>query len=192
MPSNNSTTPPRKSLVADLWEDMKCFLRRDKRPMDARNALTVALSSDAYALLVMYRTRKWCRERRIPLANRAIRLLETATFGIEIGNDVEIGHGVLFLHTVGVVLGGDAKIGDNCVFLGSNTVGTNGGPGAPRLGSGTIVGAGARILGRIELGEGCMVGANAVVVRDVPSGKVVLGIPAHVVGDVGAMVEERR
>ncbi|MEY4581385.1 MAG: hypothetical protein RL701_6088, partial [Pseudomonadota bacterium] len=43
--------------------------------------------------------------------------------------------------------------------------------------------AGARVLGNIEIGEGCMIGANAVVVRSVPAGKVVTGIPAKVVGD---------
>lgn len=104
-------------------------------------------------------------------------------FAIELGNDIELGPGVFFLHSVGTVVGGDAKIGEGCVFLGNNTVGSSGGPGAPRIGARTVIGAGARVLGKIVIGEDCILGANTVVVDDIPAGKVAMGIPARVTGD---------
>ena len=104
--------------------------------------------------------------------------MQTVLFGIEISQDVELGEGVVFLHTAGVVIGGDARIGDRVVFLGGNTVGTVDWKGYPRIGNDVTIGAGARILGPITIGDGATIGANAVVVSDVPAGYTAVGIPA--------------
>ena len=90
---------------------------------------------------------------------------------------------LLFMHTVGTVVGSQSKLGDRCVLLGNNTIGSGENGGAPRIGAGTILGAGVRVLGDIEIGENCAVGANAVVVKDIPAGKIAVGIPARVIKD---------
>jgi serine O-acetyltransferase len=69
------------------------------------------------------------------------------------------------------------------VLLGNITIGSAESGGAPRIGARTILGAGVRVLGDIEIGENCAVGANAVVLASIPAGKVAVGIPARVVKD---------
>ena len=176
-------TQPGSSLISDLQADMRLILKYLNLPATPRNIAWVVFACDSFAITTLFRTRKWCVRRRIPGANRLLRGLETALFAIELGKDVELGHGVYFLHPVGTVLGGDAKIGAACVFLGNNTIGASGGLSAPRIGAGTVIGAGARVLGKIEIGENCMLGANAVVVEDVPAGKLAVGVPARITGD---------
>jgi serine O-acetyltransferase len=176
-------TRPNASLISDLRADMQFILKYLNLPPNLRNVVWVVFACDSFAITSLFRTRQWCRRRRIPGANRVLRALETGLFAIELGKDVELGRGVFFLHSVGTVVGGDAKIGDACVFLGNITIGGAGGVEAPRIGAGTVIGAGARVLGKIEIGENCMLGANAVVLDDVPAGKVVVGIPARVTGD---------
>jgi serine O-acetyltransferase len=176
-------TRPSTSLLDDLRTDLQYILEYLNLPATPKNIGWVLVSCDSFAITSMFRVRQWCRKRKIPVVSRVLRGLETALFAIDLGKDVELGRGVYFLHSVGTVVGGDAKVGDRCVFLGNNTVGAEGGVAAPRIGAGTVIGAGARVLGNIEVGENCMIGANAVVLQAVPAGKVVVGIPGKVIGD---------
>lgn len=166
-----------------IWLDLSVILSRLDRAPTLRNALWACVACDGFMVLLMFRFRQWCRRHHIPLVNRMVRLLESALFAIELANDAELGRGVFFMHTVGTVVGGDAKIGAGCILLGSITLGQAERQGYPTIGANTVVGAGARVLGKIEVGENCVLGANAVVVDHVPAGKVALGIPARVVGD---------
>jgi serine O-acetyltransferase len=170
-------------LLRDLRADMEIILRYLNRPVSPSSVLWACFGCDAFIILAMYRTRQWCRRWHIPLVNRVVRLMETAMFSIELGNDIELGHGVYFMHSLGTVVGGNSKIGEGVIFLGNNTIGASTSKGCPRIGKGTVIGAGARVLGEIDIGERCMVGANAVVVRSIPAGKMAVGIPAAVVGD---------
>jgi serine O-acetyltransferase len=131
-------------------------------------------------VLMLSRLREAALRWHVPLVGAVVRRAQTALFGIEIARDVELGEGVVFLHTVGVVIGGDARIGSRVVFLGGNTVGTLDWRGYPRIGNDVIIGAGARILGPVTIGDGATIGANAVVVNDVPSGTTAVGVPAVV------------
>ena len=147
----------------------------------ATEAVEAALVQDGYAVLALSRLREASRRWHVPGANRALRLVQTAVYSIEIGNQVELGEGVNFAHTLGVVIGGDAKIGARVKFLGNNTVGTAKDNGYPVIEDDVTVGCGARVLGPIRVGKGAVIGANAVVVNDVPAGAIVAGIPAKVI-----------
>ena len=104
--------------------------------------------------------------------------------GIEIHPGATIGRRVFIDHGMGIVIGETAEIGDDTTLYHGVTLGGtswNRGKRHPTLGKGVVVGAGAKILGPILIGDGAKVGSNAVVVRDVPAGATVVGIPGRVV-----------
>ena len=106
--------------------------------------------------------------------------------GIEIHPGATIGRRVFIDHGMGVVIGETAEIGDDCTLYHGVTLGGvswNKGKRHPTLGKGVVVGAGAKILGPFVVGDGAKVGSNSVVVKAVPPGATVVGIPARVVED---------
>lgn len=83
-----------------------------------------------------------------------------------------------------VVIGETAVMGNNCVLYQSVTLGGTGkesGKRHPTLGCNVTVGAGAKILGNVNIGSNVRVGAGAVVLKDVPANSTVVGIPSHIV-----------
>jgi serine O-acetyltransferase len=88
-------------------------------------------------------------------------------------------------HGMGVVIGETAEVGDGCtIYQGVTLGGTSLEPGAkrhPTLGAGVIVSAGAKVLGGFTVGDGARIGANSVVLKEVPAGATVVGIPGRIV-----------
>jgi serine O-acetyltransferase len=104
--------------------------------------------------------------------------------GIEIHPGATIGRRVFIDHGMGIVIGETAEIGDDSTLYHGVTLGGtswNKGKRHPTLGRGVVIGAGAKVLGPIQIGDGAKIGSNAVVVRDVPAGATAVGIPARVV-----------
>ncbi len=104
--------------------------------------------------------------------------------GIEIHPGATIGERFFIDHGMGVVIGETAEIGnDVTIYHGVTLGGTswNAGKRHPTLGDGVVVGAGAKILGPLNIGRNARVGSNSVVVKDVPEGMTVVGIPARLV-----------
>jgi serine O-acetyltransferase len=92
-------------------------------------------------------------------------------------------------HATGFVVGETAVVGDNCSFLHAVTLGGSGkstGDRHPKIGSGVLIGAGAKVLGNIHIGNCSRIAAGSVVLRDVPPHMTVAGVPAKVVGPAGA------
>ena len=115
--------------------------------------------------------------------------------GIEIHPGAAIGRRVFIDHGMGVVIGETAEIGDDCTLYHGVTLGGvswNKGKRHPTLGKGVVVGAGAKILGPFVVGDGAKVGSNSVVVKAVPPGTTVVGIPARTVEPGAATAEGRR
>ncbi len=144
--------------------------------------LKLAASHDGFKVLFTTRVRESARRHRIPGVNHMLRLFTTVLFSIEIGNDVTIGPGTDFVHTLGTVVGGTSVLGERVRLMGNNTIGTAKDDGCPTIGNDVVIGAGARILGPVSVGDGAFIGANAVVLSDVPAGAVAVGIPAVVQG----------
>jgi len=139
------------------------------------------LQTDAYALLFLFRVRRLLIRMHIPVVNRVLRMCQMIFGGIELGNDITLGSGVYFIHSLGTVIGGTARVGHRVRFLGNNTVGTARDNGYPTIEDDVEVGCGARILGPIRIGARSVIGANAVVLADVPADSVAVGVPARII-----------
>lgn len=106
--------------------------------------------------------------------------------GIEIHPGATIGARFFIDHGMGVVIGETAEIGDDVTLYHGVTLGGtswHAGKRHPTLGSGVVVGAGAKILGPITIGDGAKIGSNAVVVKDVPAAATAVGIPARILDE---------
>ncbi len=103
--------------------------------------------------------------------------------GIEIHPAAKLGPGLFIDHGMGVVIGETAEVGDDVTLLQGVTLGGTSlkrEKRHPTLGNNVVVGAGAAVLGAITIGDNSRIGAGSVVVRDVPSNSVVVGVPGRV------------
>jgi serine O-acetyltransferase len=104
--------------------------------------------------------------------------------GIEIHPGAKIGEGLFIDHGMGVVIGETAEIGDDCHLLQGVTLGGTSlhrTKRHPTLGNRVTVGAGAKLIGAVEIGDNARIGAGSVVVTNVPDNATVVGVPGHVV-----------
>lgn len=102
-------------------------------------------------------------------------------FGIYIGVSAKIGKRLIIEHFGNIIIHGAAVIGDDCIIRQGVTIGNryiDFPYDAPVLGNFVNVGAGAKIIGKVKIGDSVSIGANAVVIRDIPSGCVAVGVPA--------------
>ncbi len=164
-----------------LKQDIACVFDRDPA---ARNAFEVLTAYPGLKAVRMHRRHhalwlagwKWLARER---SNRARRIT-----GIEIHPGATIGERFFIDHGMGVVIGETAEIGDDCTLYHGVTLGGtswNKGKRHPTLENNVVVGAGAKVLGPITIGEGARIGSNAVVIKDVPAGATVVGVPGHVI-----------
>ncbi len=118
---------------------------------------------------------------------RFISNIGRALTGVELHPGAKLGRRIFFDHAIGIVIGETAEIGDDCTLYHGVTLGGvswDKGKRHPTLGAGVTVGAGAKILGPFTVGAGAKIGSNSVVVRAVPPGATVVGIPARIVEGV--------
>lgn len=140
-------------------------------------------------VMAVYRFGNW----RYGIRNRVIRMPFSFVYkllkvfseiltGIELPCEVKLGRRFRIDHFGGIVISGDAVFGDDCIIRNGVTVGLRhtGERGAPVIGDRADIGAGAKILGSIRIGDDVAVGANAVVIADVPSNSIAVGVPAKV------------
>jgi serine O-acetyltransferase len=162
-----------------LREDIAAIMARDPA---ARSRLEVVLCYPGLHAVVFYRLANALWRHRWHVLGRFTSHLGRMATGIEIHPGATIGRRLFIDHGMGCVIGETAEIGDDvtlyhCVTLGGTSL--KAGKRHPTLGRGVIVGAGASILGPIKVGDGARVGSNAVVLKDVPPGVTVVGIPAR-------------
>jgi serine O-acetyltransferase len=140
-----------------------------------------------YQSLQCYRVANWLwrNNRRAMALYLQSRISEL--FGVDIHPAAKIGKGILMDHATGIVIGETATVEDNVSMLHEVTLGGTGkekGIRHPTIRAGVLIGAGAKILGNVEVGEGAKIGAGSVVISDVPAHTTVAGVPARIVGDV--------
>lgn len=112
----------------------------------------------------------------------------SVVFQTDINPAARMGKGIFLDHATGLVVGETAMIGDNVSILQDVTLGGTGkesGDRHPKISHGVLIGAGAKILGNIEIGHCTKVAAGSVVVKPVPPNKTVAGVPARIIGEAG-------
>ncbi|UER53267.1 serine O-acetyltransferase [Kineosporiaceae bacterium SCSIO 59966] len=181
-----AVAPVRLGWRRRLAEDLRTAASRDPA---ARSRVELVLAYPGLHALWLHRVahRMWASP-GLRLAARVLSHLNRALTGIEIHPGAVIGRRFFIDHGMGVVIGETAVVGDDVMLYHGVTLGgrsSSRGKRHPTLEDGVTVGAGARILGNITVGAGAQVGANAVVVKDVPPGAVVVGIPGRVRGTGG-------
>src|SRR5688500_12505754 len=168
-------------MFARLKEEIAVVFERDPA---ARNTWEVVTCYPGFHAMLVHRLGHQLWGAGLKWLARFISHLGRWLTGIEIHPGATIGERFFIDHGMGVVIGETAEIGDDCTLYHGVTLGGtswNKGKRHPTLANGVVVGAGAKILGPITIGEGARVGSNAVVVKDVPPGATVIGIPARVV-----------
>lgn len=143
-------------------------------------AIVKVVLADGTAAMILYRLMQWSRKYRLVPLEMLFNKINGVCCSCIIGRGADFGPGFVLLHSQGVVINGQARGGSNICLEHQVTIGAERNQN-PRLGSDVYIGCGARILGAVTVGDGARVGANAVVVRDVPAGATVVGIPARVV-----------
>ncbi len=162
-------------------EDIACVFERDPA---ARSTLEVITAYPGLHAIMFHRmSHKLWKYRFFWLARLLSHVARLFT-GIEIHPGATIGRRFFIDHGMGVVIGETAKIGDDCTLYHGVTLGGttwNKGKRHPTLKNGVVIGAGAKVLGPITLFDDARVGSNSVVVRDVPEGATVVGVPGQII-----------
>lgn len=160
-----------------LRYDIESVMKNDPA---ARSKIEVLLLYQSIHVLIFYRIANRLYRFKLFFLARLISQLGRFFTGIEIHPGAKIGKGLFIDHGMGVVIGETAEIGDNVIIYHGVTLGGTGkekGKRHPTVGNNVIIGCGAKVLGPINIGDEAKIGANAVVLKDVPQGKTVVGIP---------------
>ena len=174
-----------------IKEDIKSVFHRDPA---ARNTFEVLTNYPGLHAIWVHRL-----SHRLWTANwkwlaRTISSLSRWITGIEIHPGARLGRRVFIDHGMGVVIGETAEIGDDVTLYHGVTLGGtswNAGKRHPTLENNVVVGAGAQVLGPIIVRKGAKVGSNSVVVKEVPEGATVVGIPGRIVMQKEETSEEK-
>lgn len=130
--------------------------------------------------------------RRWYTAARTISQISRFFTGIEIHPGARIGNRLFIDHGMGVVIGETCEIGDDVVIYQGVTLGGSGkekGKRHPTVGNNVVIGSGAKVLGSFKIGDQANIGANSVVLKEVPTGSTVVGIPGKVVRQDGKRLD---
>jgi serine O-acetyltransferase len=164
-----------------LKEDIQTVFAKDPA---ARSVIEVLLCYPGLHALWAHRLAHFLWRHRLRLLSRLISHINRFFTGIEIHPGARIGHRFFIDHGAGVVIGETSEIGDDVllyqgVVLGGTTLEKK--KRHPTLGNGVEMGSGAIALGPITIGDGARVGSSSVVIKSVPAGVTVVGIPGRVV-----------
>ena len=169
------------SLFRSIRDDIRSVFERDPA---ARSTAELLVAYPGLHAVWAHRVEHWLWQHGLKLIARWGSHSTRFFTGIEIHPGATIGDGFFIDHGMGVVIGETAEIGHNVTIYHGVTLGgtnLNKGKRHPTIEDDVVIGAGAKILGAINIGRNSRIGANAVVVKSVPPDSVVVGVPGQVV-----------
>ena len=164
-----------------LKETLAAYQARDPA---ARSKLEVLLLYPGVHATMYPQAAHFCYCHNLKFLARTISQWSRFWTGIEIHPGAKIGRRLVIDHGMGIVIGETAEIGDDCLLYQGVTLGGTGkeiGKRHPTLGNNVMVGSGAKVLGPFRVGNNARIAANAVVLREVPEGATVVGVPGRIV-----------
>ncbi len=169
------------SWIKTISEDINTIKEKD---VAARSVLEVIFLYQGFHVLLAYRVAHKLLKWKIPFIPRMISQIARFLTGIEIHPGAKIGKRFFIDHGMGVVIGETTIIGDDVLIYQGVTLGGTGkdlGKRHPTIGNFVTLGAGAKVLGNIEIGDYSSIGAGSVVIDNVPEHCTVVGIPGRIV-----------
>lgn len=179
--------------MAEEWHEWGAWLRVDIQAVYDRDPacnrfIEPVLFFKGFHALQTHRLAHWLwntgrRDFALYLQSRS-----SAVFQTDINPAAPFGKGIFLDHATGLVVGATARVGDNVSILQGVTLGGTGKEGGdrhPKIAHGVLIGAGAKILGNIEIGHCSRIAAGSVVLKPVPANSTVAGVPARVIGSAG-------
>jgi serine O-acetyltransferase len=186
-----SETPDKKQ--TSTWrEDIQSVFERDPA---ARTTFEILTTYPGVHAIIFHRISHRLWKLGLKWLARVLSNIARLLTGIEIHPGAQIGRRFFIDHGMGVVIGETAIIGDDCTLYHGVTLGGTSwqkGKRHPTLANNVVVGAGAKVLGPIEVGEGARIGSNAVVVKDIPPGATVVGVPGRLINQQRSGSTEHR
>jgi len=169
------------ALLHEIREDIRSAMERDPA---ARSSIEVMLFYPGFHARLAHRGAHALHRRGVPFVPRGLMYMTRLLTGIEIHPGATIGSRFFIDHGMGVVIGETAEIGNDVMLYQGVTLGgtsTQRIKRHPTLRDKVVVGAGAKVIGGIEVGENARIGAGSVVVTNVPANATVVGVPGHIV-----------
>ncbi|OEC98938.1 MULTISPECIES: serine O-acetyltransferase [unclassified Rhizobium] len=187
-----------EEMLAD-WPEWGSILRVDIQAVYDRDPaclrfLEPVLYFKGFHALQTHRLAHWLHNRGRRDFALYLQSRSSSVFQTDINPAARIGKGIFLDHATGLVVGETAVIGDNVSILHGVTLGGTGKEGSdrhPKIAHGVLIGAGAKILGNIQVGHCSRIAAGSVVLKEVPAKTTVAGVPAKVVGEAGCSEPSR-
>jgi serine O-acetyltransferase len=164
-----------------LREDIRAIFLRDPA---ARSVAEILFSYPGFHAVFFYRCSHGLWLRKMFFLGRLVSHAGRFLTGIEIHPGATIGRAFFIDHGMGVVIGETAEVGDDVTIYHGVTLGGTSwqkGKRHPTIGNNVVIGTGAKVLGPVHIGNNTRIGANSVVLNDIPSNSVVVGIPGKIV-----------
>ena len=177
-------------MFKQLKEDIACVKDRDPA---ARSAIEILLLYPGLKAIRLHRLANKFYNKKMYFMARWISQRASKKTGIEIHPAVKIGKRFFIDHGTGVVIGETCVIGDDVTIYQGVTLGGTGkdtGKRHPTIGNNVMIGAGAKVLGPLNIGDNSKIASGAVVLNDIPPDSTAVGVPARVVKREGMRVDD--
>jgi len=178
------------SFFSEVKEDIDNIV--DKDPA-ARNGMEVLLCYPGIWALIWHRPAHWLYDHDMKMLARMISQESRKRTGIEIHPGAKIGRRCLIDHGMAVVIGETAEVGDDVILYQGVTLGGTGkdiGKRHPTIGNRVIVSSGAKVLGPFKVGDDVKIGSGSVVLKEIPPGCTVIGVPGRIVRRYGESIDD--
>ena len=175
-------------MFRSIRSDFSIIKERDPA---AKGFLEIILCYPGFQALIIHRISHQLWKSKLPLIPRVLSHISRIFTGVEIHPGAKIGRGVFIDHGMGVVIGETSEIGNRCLLYQGVTLGGTGkesGKRHPSLEDNVVIGAGAKVLGDIQIGTNTRIGAGSVVVKNVEANSTVVGIPGRIVHQSGVKI----